>query len=187
MLWQSSRKTDARGVSWAEPRGWNSIRVSLHRRHFGIFSNPRRTLESPEVSHSSSEESLPEVEACEMQVCERGSGTLGACPYEARSTDKSSPHRNRAGFPSPRSIHDVRRFLGLSSYYHRFIPNFVKIAHPLHQLTSKGVPFVWSAECEVAFTTLKGKLTVSPVLAYTSFDRGFTLETDASIQGLRAV
>ena len=73
-----------------------------------------------------------------------------------------------------------KRFLGLSSYYRRFIP---KIAQPLYQLTSKGVPFMWSAECEAAFTTLKGKLTVSPVLAYPSFDRGFTLETDASIQG----
>ena len=90
-------------------------------------------------------------------------------------------------FPRPRNIHDIRRFLGLSSYYRRFIPNFAKIAQPLHQLTSKGVPFVWSAECEAAFTTLKGKLTVSPVLAYPSFDRGFTLETDASIQGLGAV
>ena len=90
-------------------------------------------------------------------------------------------------FPQPKDIHDVRRFLGLSSYYRRFIPNFARIAQPLHQLTAKGVSFEWTADCEAAFKTLKDKLTVSPVLAYPSFDRDFTLETDASVQGLGAI
>ena len=90
-------------------------------------------------------------------------------------------------FPKPKNLHDVRRFLGLSSYYRRFIPKFAKIAQPLHRLTAKDVPFVWSPECEEAFKTLKRQLSVPPVLAYPAFDRDFTLETDASSQGLGAV
>ena len=90
-------------------------------------------------------------------------------------------------FPKPRSIHGVRRFLGLASFYRRFIPNFARIASPLHQLTHKGVVFKWTPECSATFNELKNKLTTAPVLAYPRFDRDFILETDASILGLGAV
>ena len=90
-------------------------------------------------------------------------------------------------FPQPRKVQDVRRFIGMASYYRRFISNFAKIAHPLHQLTRKDVPFYWTAECEVAFTSLKTLLTTPPVLAYPCVEKDFTLETDASIRGLGAV
>ena len=90
-------------------------------------------------------------------------------------------------FPRPENVGAVRRFLGLASYYRRFIQDFAKIACPLHGLTVKDAPFDWTPEREVAFTTLKAKLITSPVLAYPSFDKDFTLETDASIQGLGAV
>ncbi len=41
-------------------------------------------------------------------------------------------------FPQPQTVQDTRRFLGLSSYYHRFIPKIARVAHPLHWLTAKG-------------------------------------------------
>ena len=85
-------------------------------------------------------------------------------------------------FPTPLSAHDVRRYLGLASYYRRFIANFSRIARPLHQLTCKGAEFAWSPECEQAFRELKERLTTSPVLAYSDFSRDFVLETDASVQ-----
>lgn len=75
----------------------------------------------------------------------------------------------------------------MSSYYRRFIRNFVKIAQPLHVLICKGATFEWSADCEEAFKTLKQCLKTPPELAFLSFDVDFTLETDASIQGLGAV
>ena len=81
----------------------------------------------------------------------------------------------------------MRQFTGLSSYYRRFIPDFSKIAQPLHQLTRKGTEFKWSEECQEAFTILKEKLISPPVLAYPSFDHPFCLETDASIKGIGAV
>ena len=90
-------------------------------------------------------------------------------------------------FPTPRNVKEIRQFVGLASYYRRFIPNFAKIAHPLHALTRKGAPFSWTDECQEAFTTLKQKLSSGPVLAYPDFGKDFVLETDASIRGLGAV
>ena len=84
----------------------------------------------------------------------------------------------------PQDLKQLRQFLRLSSYYRRFVPKFAKIAQPLHRLTKKGVTFNWDAACQEAFEALKQKLTQAPVLAYPSFDRDFSLDTDASIQGL---
>ena len=89
-----------------------------------------------------------------------------------------------AKIPRPQSVSDVRRFLGLASYYQRFIFNFAKTARPLHRLTCKDTRFVWSAECQTAFQDLKEKLSTAPVLAYPNFDAEFVLETDASIQSV---
>ena len=90
-------------------------------------------------------------------------------------------------FPTPQNVQDVRRFLGLTSYYRKFIAGFAKIANPLHRLTRKGATYLWSVECQSAFEKLKEKLVTAPVLAYPTFDQGFTLETDASIDGLGAI
>ena len=61
------------------------------------------------------------------------------------------------------------------------------MARPLHQLTQKGVEFLWTGQCEGAFLSLKRKLTEAPVLAYPSLSQPFVLETDASGDGLGAV
>ena len=58
------------------------------------------------------------------------------------------------------------RFLGLASYYRRFIPNFAKVAQPIHRVTCKDAWFCWSPECEQAFEELKRMPTSTPVLAY---------------------
>ena len=90
-------------------------------------------------------------------------------------------------FRTPRNIHEVRRFLGLASYYRRFVQGFARIAAPLHYLTRKEVQWLWTPKCDCAFQQLKNLLTTAPVLAYPKFDQGYTLETDASIHGLGAV
>ena len=89
-------------------------------------------------------------------------------------------------FPTPTDVTKVRQFLGLASYYQRFM---AIIAKPLHDLTKKGVTFHWSSQCEEAFTQIKHLLCSAPVLAYPAFGSGktFILETDASIEGLGAV
>ena len=90
-------------------------------------------------------------------------------------------------FPTPLCVKDVRSFVGLASYYRKFIPNFSKVAGPLHALTKKDVAFVWTPQCQVAFEELKRLLTTAPLLVYPRFDRPFMLETDASGSGLGAV
>ncbi|KAL1918538.1 uncharacterized protein VTP21DRAFT_3198 [Calcarisporiella thermophila] len=92
--------------------------------------------------------------------------------------------------PRPQSIRDVRCFLGLASYYRRFIPRFSNIAIPLHQLTSKDQPWRWREDIEEkAYQTLRAALTKPPVLAYPNPDlnREFHLITDASGEGLGAI
>ena len=90
-------------------------------------------------------------------------------------------------FPTPTNLKEVRRFLGMASYYRRFIPLFAKVAQPLHALTRKDIPFEWTPQCREAFESLKMKLISAPVLSYPKFDSPFVVETDASIEGLGAV
>ena len=90
------------------------------------------------------------------------------------------------GFPAPQNLKQLRQLLGLSSYYCRFIPEYAKVAQPLHRLT-KDTAFEWDATCQEVFETLKSKLTEAPVLAYPSFEKDFALETYASIQGIGAI
>ncbi|CAI5642673.1 unnamed protein product [Oreochromis niloticus] len=69
-------------------------------------------------------------------------------------------------WPTPSNVKELWSFLGLASYYHRFIKGFATIASPLHRLTDKGQPFGWGDACAVAFAQLKEALTRAPVLAY---------------------
>ena len=91
------------------------------------------------------------------------------------------------GFLQPTNLKTLRSFLGLASYYQRFIPNFSKEARPLHSLTCKNAQFVWTPTCQQAFDKLKQLLTDAPVLAFSNFEQDFILETDASGEGLGAV
>ena len=94
----------------------------------------------------------------------------------------------------PRNSEQLRSFLGLASYYRRYVKGFSRVAAPLHELTAKTLPkagkctgtFVWSAEANEAFMFLKAALCEAPVLAFPRFDRDFTLEVDASLKGLGA-
>ena len=90
-------------------------------------------------------------------------------------------------FRNPTNVKEVRQFLGIAGYYRRFVPNFSKVAGPLHDLTKQDVQFQWTPQCQESFDQLKVLLTSPPVLAYPDFEQKFTLYTDASGQGLGAV
>nr|ABF96926.1 retrotransposon protein, putative, Ty3-gypsy subclass [Oryza sativa Japonica Group] len=87
----------------------------------------------------------------------------------------------------PKTVTQVRSFLGLARYYRRFIENFSKIARPMTQLLKKEEKFVWSPQCEKAFQTLKEKLVSSPVLILPDTRKDFMVYCDASRQGLGCV
>ena len=94
-------------------------------------------------------------------------------------------------WPTPTNITEVRSFVGLASYYRRFVPEFSKKAEPLLRLTKKNAVFAWSDEHERAFKELKRCLVSPPILAYPTFDADagqFILDTDASTaQGIGTV
>jgi hypothetical protein len=83
-------------------------------------------------------------------------------------------------WPIPVTVTQLRSFLGLASYYRRFIKNFAEIASPLHRLTEKKAEFKWSSECDEAFQRLKQALISAPVLAYPQVTGDFIVDTDAS-------
>jgi hypothetical protein len=87
----------------------------------------------------------------------------------------------------PTSVHQIRSFLGLAGYYHRFIPNFSRIAKPMIELLKKGMRFSWNEKCEEAFHTLGAHLTTAPVLAQPDTSRTFDVYCDASGTGLGCV
>ena len=89
-------------------------------------------------------------------------------------------------FPVPTNIKQLRQFLGLTSHYRRFVPGYARIAFPLHALTRKGALFQWTADCKIAYESLKTKLVTAPLLCYPDFSKDFTLETDASRKRLVA-
>ncbi|KAL3211628.1 hypothetical protein MRX96_051994 [Rhipicephalus microplus] len=92
-----------------------------------------------------------------------------------------------AEFPTPKSVHDIRRFLGLTNFFRRFIPRYALVSEPLSRLTRKDTAFQWSAEQNESFAALKAKLTCEPVLQLYDPNAETELHTDASTKGLAAM
>ena len=102
-------------------------------------------------------------------------------------------------WPVPTTSKEVHSFIGLASYYRRFIPNFAKWSKPLNALIvppahqvkvrrgkmkkSELTQFIWTKECQEGFDALKQALTTDPVLAYQDYTKPFILETNASLKG----
>jgi hypothetical protein len=88
---------------------------------------------------------------------------------------------------APTIVHKVHSFLGLTSYYRHFIPNFSKIAKSMTSLLQKDHKFAWTEKCEAAFRTLWKLLTTAPVLAQPDIEKPFDVFCDASKNGLGCV
>ena len=92
-----------------------------------------------------------------------------------------------ATWPQPTTVRDVRAFLGLASFYRRFIKNFSRIAKPLTELTKEKSSLQWGEDEERAFLKLKMALVHAPILKLPDFSRPFVVTTDASQVALGAV
>lgn len=90
-------------------------------------------------------------------------------------------------WPRPADKHEVRSFLGLCTYYRRFVEGFADIAKPLHKLTEQNAVFSWSRDCDNAFRRLKAALCSSPILSYPQPKGLYVLDTDASNLGIGSV
>jgi hypothetical protein len=80
----------------------------------------------------------------------------------------------------PRTVHQVRSFLILAGYYHKFILNFSKIANLITGFLKKDEKYIWNAERDEAFQTLNKLLTTSPLLAKLDIAKSFIVYCDAS-------
>ena len=98
--------------------------------------------------------------------------------------DKTEAIRN---WEQPTTVSNIRAFLGLCSYYRKFVPNFATLAKPLIKMTEKSSKFEWGPEQQESWMKLKQKLTTAPVLVYPDPEATFVLDTDASDQGIGAV
>ncbi|KAJ4748698.1 polyprotein [Rhynchospora pubera] len=87
----------------------------------------------------------------------------------------------------PKSVSEIRSFLGLAGYYRRFVAGFSQIAKPLTELLHKGVKFVWEERQEKSFQELKNRIVTAPVLAMPISGREYDVYTDASKSGLGCV
>ena len=106
-------------------------------------------------------------------------------------------------WPEPKTVKEVRKFLGFTGYYRRFVKGYASIVRPLNDLLighptnkkakkgkkpkSKPTVFQWGVEQQEAFRTIIERLTQPPVLAYADYRLPFRLYTDASSSGLGAV
>jgi hypothetical protein len=90
-------------------------------------------------------------------------------------------------WPCPTKVKEIQSFLGFCNFYHHFIHNYSKIAHPLFQLTKKDMPFVWTSNTQTAFDTLIHAFTTAPILMLPNRLRPFRLITDASDFALGAI
>ena len=88
----------------------------------------------------------------------------------------------------PTTVKKVQSFMGLVSYYRKFIRNCSTIASPLIKLTTKDTPFVWTEDCQKSFDTLKKFLTsYDNILILPDFEKRFVIECDSSKYGIGAV
>ena len=102
---------------------------------------------------------------------------------------EADPEKVKAvqNFPVPQNQTDVKSFLGLCSYYRRYIKNFAMIARPLHKASETKSSFTWTEETQEAFESLRKHLSSTPILAFPDVKEPFILYTDASLTAMGAV
>ena len=107
-----------------------------------------------------------------------GKGTIQMDPTKLKGV---------ADWPTPRTVHDIRAFLGFTGFYRYFVPNYSLIARPLIELTRKTTPFHWEEAQIQAFERLKTLMCSKPILRQPNYEQQFFLATDASAYGVGAV
>lgn len=100
-------------------------------------------------------------------------------------TMKPSEEKTKAiaKFPMPKTIKDVQSFLGLTGFFRKFIAEYDTIARPMTQLLKKDAKFIFGNEQQIAFKTLKEKMSSDPVLRLYNPKAVTELHTDATALG----
>ena len=101
-----------------------------------------------------------------------------------KTTDKTAAMLNA---PRPQSVAEVRSFLGLVNYYHKFLPNLATILHPLNQMPESNYQWNWTDQCEKAFCKVNAMIVSDLVLTHCDPNLPLQLACDASPVGIAAV
>ncbi|KAG2965807.1 hypothetical protein PC120_g27183 [Phytophthora cactorum] len=83
-------------------------------------------------------------------------------------------------WPVPKNQKDLRKWLGLANYLHKYSANYAEIARPLSNLLKKDAPWCWEVGHDEAFQAVKASLLRAPILALPDPDRPFSIICDAS-------
>ena len=129
------------------------------------------------------------LQISKCQFCKNKLKYLGHVVSQSGIEPDPAKIRAVQDYPIPTRLKDVRTFLGLTSYYRRFIKNYATIAEPLIALTrhTDHQSFVWTTPCQDAFLHLRRLLTEAPIISYPHFDQPFLLQLDASDVGISAI
>ena len=90
-------------------------------------------------------------------------------------------------YPTPKTVKDIRRFIGMAGYYRRFVPNFSQLSAPLTDLIKSKGKIGWTEKADKAFNELKSRLIETPILTAPNWEKLFTIHVDASDFALGAV
>lgn len=122
------------------------------------------------------------------RFCQKKISYLGyVLSEEGLSIDSTKLHPI-LNYPSPTTLKEVRRLMGMLGFYKQFIPNYSTILAPITDLLKKNKgKLAWSEHAEQALCNVKGILTTPPVLANPDFDQQFIIESDASAVAAGAV
>ena len=90
-------------------------------------------------------------------------------------------------FPRPKCVRDVRSFIGMASYFRRFIRGFALVTRPMTDLLKKNADFNWGPAEDSSFNKVKAKLTSKPILGAYNVEAPTEIQTDASALGIGGV
>ncbi|KHJ89406.1 integrase core domain protein [Oesophagostomum dentatum] len=152
------------------------------------------TSETPEEHLRDIDEVLGKIEVIGMKLkaskCEFARDEITFLGFVlSKDGIRPNPEKTKAidQYPIPKTASDVRAFLGMCSFFRRFVYNFASVAAPLFALTKKDAKFEWTKECQQAMDKLKGALTTAPILVAPRLGLPFVIETDSSAKGVAAV
>ena len=89
--------------------------------------------------------------------------------------------------PPPKSLTQLKSFLGIVNHYRKLVPLLADLSDPLNHLLKKDTPWEWSSECQESFTKLKEALTSTTVLAHYDPTMPIALACDVSSIGIGVV
>ena len=156
-----------------------SCLFGILRRHNLVFENHRRAFGKIDPSPAKMRSAGFKLKPEKCSLMQKSISFLGhVVSGDGIATD---PEKIKvvSEWPVPTSVKEVRSFLGLAGYYRRFVKDYAGIAAPLHALTRKNQPFVWTAETMTAFETLRKALISPPILAMPNDLGELILDTDA--------